>query len=157
MSRGCRQSTSLYASIIPAAYHLSQPWPVNSYSLRSHAHRSSSLRHGNQLNYITTAWTCGYVIGQIPAKYEALYPALSSVSHAIFLACSLRGYGRPYGCAPRKQGCLRNALTNCTDSIDGGCLERLDHDPRVFKELYYPRRDPILRGLVVCFTEWLDY
>lgn len=26
-------------------------------------------RHGNQLNYITTAWTCGYVIGQIPSKY----------------------------------------------------------------------------------------
>ncbi|EPT05490.1 hypothetical protein FOMPIDRAFT_1034201 [Fomitopsis schrenkii] len=24
--------------------------------------------HGNQLNYITTAWTCGYVIGQIPAN-----------------------------------------------------------------------------------------
>ncbi|KIY47810.1 MFS general substrate transporter [Fistulina hepatica ATCC 64428] len=26
------------------------------------------LRHGNQLNYITTAWTCGYVIGQIPSN-----------------------------------------------------------------------------------------
>ncbi|KAI0950668.1 hypothetical protein AcW1_007918 [Taiwanofungus camphoratus] len=24
--------------------------------------------HGNQLNYITTAWTCGYVIGQIPSN-----------------------------------------------------------------------------------------
>lgn len=26
------------------------------------------VSHGNQLNYITTAWTCGYVIGQIPSK-----------------------------------------------------------------------------------------
>ncbi|EIW57174.1 MFS general substrate transporter [Trametes versicolor FP-101664 SS1] len=25
-------------------------------------------RHGNQLNYITTAWTCGYVLGQIPSN-----------------------------------------------------------------------------------------
>ncbi|KAI0090926.1 MFS general substrate transporter [Irpex rosettiformis] len=24
--------------------------------------------HGNELNYITTAWTCGYVIGQIPSN-----------------------------------------------------------------------------------------
>ncbi|KAI0787375.1 MFS general substrate transporter [Fomes fomentarius] len=24
--------------------------------------------HGNQLNYITTAWTCGYVLGQIPSN-----------------------------------------------------------------------------------------
>ncbi|PCH39357.1 MFS general substrate transporter [Wolfiporia cocos MD-104 SS10] len=26
------------------------------------------LSHGNELNYITTAWTCGYVIGQIPSN-----------------------------------------------------------------------------------------
>ncbi|RPD72453.1 MFS general substrate transporter [Lentinus tigrinus ALCF2SS1-7] len=28
----------------------------------------AALSHGNQLNYITTAWTCGYVIGQIPSN-----------------------------------------------------------------------------------------
>lgn len=26
-------------------------------------------RKGNDLNFITMAWTCGYVIGQIPSKY----------------------------------------------------------------------------------------
>ncbi|KAH9913575.1 major facilitator superfamily domain-containing protein [Epithele typhae] len=24
--------------------------------------------HGNELNYITTAWTCGYVLGQVPSN-----------------------------------------------------------------------------------------
>ncbi|KAI0301693.1 MFS general substrate transporter [Multifurca ochricompacta] len=28
--------------------------------------------HGNQLNYITTSWTVGYVIGQIPSKWAIL-------------------------------------------------------------------------------------
>ena len=29
--------------------------------------------HGNQLNCIATAWTCGYVLGQIPSKFVDYY------------------------------------------------------------------------------------
>ena len=33
---------------------------------------SASLRlHGNQLNYITTSWTVGYVIGHVPSKLSS--------------------------------------------------------------------------------------
>ncbi len=44
---------------------------------------STSLHlHGNQLNYITTSWTIGYVIGQIPSKL-VLFRALFSLSYGI--------------------------------------------------------------------------
>lgn len=33
--------------------------------------------HGNQLNYIVTAWTCGYVLGQVPSKSVVHFESLS--------------------------------------------------------------------------------
>lgn len=52
---------------------------------------STSLHlHGNQLNYITTSWTVGYVIGQIPSK-SALFWPLFALSYNIQYAY----YARP--------------------------------------------------------------
>ena len=43
---------------------------------------SSLLLHGNQLNYITTSWTVGYVIGQIPSKLALFWPSFA-LPHSI--------------------------------------------------------------------------
>jgi len=52
---------------------------------------STSLHlHGNQLNYITTSWTVGYIIGQIPSKL-ALCWTLFALSYSIQYAY----YARP--------------------------------------------------------------
>jgi hypothetical protein len=52
---------------------------------------STSLRlHGNQLNYITTSWTVGYVIGHIPSKLALFWP-LFVLSYCIQYAY----YARP--------------------------------------------------------------
>ncbi|EEB94668.1 hypothetical protein MPER_06482 [Moniliophthora perniciosa FA553] len=44
--------------------------------------------YGNELNYIVTAWTCGYVIGQIPSKRVEFTIHLSLLL-MYYPACSL--------------------------------------------------------------------
>lgn len=58
---------------------------------------STSLHlHGNQLNYITTSWTVGYIIGQVPSKlvlFWSLFALSYSIQHANY-ACPTVGLGK---------------------------------------------------------------
>ncbi|KIY50682.1 MFS general substrate transporter [Fistulina hepatica ATCC 64428] len=78
-----RMTISLYA------YRIFKPRPVRRFVFILCPQKDSGatlLRHGNQFNYITTAWTCGYVIGQIPSNPSIWIPMMEIVWSGLTMA-----------------------------------------------------------------------
>ena len=96
MSPGCKKS-AFAPIVLQAMYRLTFILQLESVCMLSEPHSRHAeyaSRGGNQLNYITTAWTCGYVIGQIPSKCVCAqfvpYPGFHSLAVCSSLAFAHR-------------------------------------------------------------------